>query len=56
MKVLVTGAAGYLGANIVKVLAGSGYRVRGTVRDLSDEDKVGFLKEEPRPLVLNKIP
>eukprot|EP01006_Ploeotia_vitrea_P042846 TRINITY_DN66664_c1_g1_i1.p1 TRINITY_DN66664_c1_g1~~TRINITY_DN66664_c1_g1_i1.p1 ORF type:complete len:390 (+),score=57.22 TRINITY_DN66664_c1_g1_i1:65-1234(+) len=44
--VLVTGAAGYLAANVIKVLIESGYRVRGTVRNLEDKEKVEGLRKE----------
>ena len=42
--VLVTGASGYIATHIVKLLLEKGYRVRGTVRSLKDEKKVGPLK------------
>jgi nucleoside-diphosphate-sugar epimerase len=37
--VLVTGASGFLAAHIIKLLLESGYRVRGTVRDLNKDYK-----------------
>lgn len=43
--VLVTGASGFLGAHIVKVLLDNGYRVRGTVRNLNNENKIQPLRE-----------
>ena len=43
-RVLVTGASGYIAAHIVKLLLESGYRVRGTVRDLKNTKKVAPLK------------
>ncbi len=43
-KVLVTGANGHLGFNIVKLLVNQGYQVRATVRNLSDPAKAGHLK------------
>lgn len=42
--ILVTGAGGFLGSHITKLLIEKGYRVRGTVRNLSDQDKVSALK------------
>jgi len=42
-RVLVTGASGYIAAHIVKLLLESGYRVRGTVRDLKNTKKVAPL-------------
>jgi len=45
--VLVTGANGYIGCTIVKLLLEQGYRVRGTVRDPSDEKKTATLKAFP---------
>lgn len=43
--VLVTGASGYLGAHCVKAALEAGYRVRGTVRSLGNEAKVGPLRK-----------
>ncbi|WP_296680498.1 aldehyde reductase [Novosphingobium sp.] len=37
--VLVTGASGFLGAHCVQQLLEAGYRVRGTLRSLNDEQK-----------------
>lgn len=37
--VLITGATGFVASHIIKVLLEHNYRVRGTVRDLSDERK-----------------
>jgi len=45
--VAVTGADGFIGSHIVKILLGKGYMVRGTVQDL-DPAKVGFLKLLPQ--------
>eukprot|EP00753_Platysulcus_tardus_P008242 PLAT15842.1.p1 GENE.PLAT15842.1~~PLAT15842.1.p1 ORF type:complete len:350 (+),score=165.18 PLAT15842.1:32-1081(+) len=44
--VVVTGAAGYVGSNTVKLLLERGYRVRGTVRDPSSP-KYAFVRELP---------
>lgn len=41
--VAVTGASGYIGAHVVKNLVDAGYTVRGTVRDLSREDKTSYV-------------
>ena len=38
-KVLVTGANGHVGNNLVKALLERGYRVRASVRDSSDRRK-----------------
>ena len=43
--VLVTGASGYIANHIVKQLIELGYRVRGTVRSLKDDKKVGPLRK-----------
>ncbi|KAK6195722.1 hypothetical protein SNE40_001090 [Patella caerulea] len=41
--VLVTGASGYIATHVIKQLQEEGYRVRGTVRSLQDENKVKHL-------------
>lgn len=43
--VAVTGASGYIGAQVVKNLINEGYAIRGCVRDASREDKVSYLKQ-----------
>lgn len=42
--VLVTGASGYIASYIVKLLQEQGWKVRGTVRNLENEEAVSFLK------------
>jgi dihydroflavonol-4-reductase len=44
-RVLVTGANGHVGYNLVKLLAASGYPVRATVRDPNDAEKTRPLRE-----------
>ncbi|XP_076347262.1 uncharacterized protein LOC143245150 isoform X2 [Tachypleus tridentatus] len=43
--VLVTGATGFVSTHVIKLLQGEGYKVRGTVRNLKDEDKVKSIRE-----------
>ena len=43
--VLVTGASGFLASHVVKQLLELGYRVRGTVRSLTDDKKVAPLRK-----------
>ena len=35
--IVVTGATGYLGENIIKLLLQNNYHVKGTVKDLDDK-------------------
>lgn len=44
IKVVVTGANGHLGNNIVRVLVDRGYQVRATVRDITNQDKIKTIK------------
>lgn len=43
--VLVTGASGYIGSHIVANLLSKGRAVRGTVRDSSDPERIGHLRD-----------
>ena len=43
--VLVTGASGYVASHLVLLLQQKGYRVRGTVRSLKNQEKVQPLRE-----------
>ncbi|TXB63199.1 SDR family oxidoreductase [Phaeodactylibacter luteus] len=44
MPILVTGGSGYIASWIIRRLLESGHTVHATVRDLSQEEKVGHLK------------
>ena len=43
--VLVTGAAGYVACHVIQQLQRAGYRVRGTVRDLTNDKKCQAIRE-----------
>lgn len=43
-RVLVTGAAGYVGSHVIKTLLDEGYTVRGSVRDPNDPVKTAHLR------------
>jgi len=45
--VLVTGASGYIGSHVVANLLSKGIKVRATVRDSSDPERVGHLESLP---------
>lgn len=45
--VAVTGAAGFIGGWVVRLLLDKGYRVRACVRDVDDASRTGFLKQMP---------
>jgi len=46
--VTVTGASGYIGSAVVKLLLEKGYKVNGTVRDPNNPAKVDHLKRLPK--------
>ena len=43
----MTGSAGFIGGWVVSLLLDKGYRVRACVRDVNNDDRVGFLKAMP---------
>lgn len=43
--VLVTGVSGYIGSWVAYAALSLGYRVRGTVRSLSNESKISHLRD-----------
>ena len=44
MRILVTGANGHLGTNLVSELLGAGHTVRGSVRSLGDAVRTDHLR------------
>ncbi|MEM9622394.1 MAG: NAD-dependent epimerase/dehydratase family protein [Pseudomonadota bacterium] len=45
--VAVTGAAGFIGGWVVRLLLEQGFRVRACVRNVDDESRTGFLRQMP---------
>ena len=43
--ILVTGATGYIGSQIIEILLKEGYHVRGTVRSLQNQQETAFLSK-----------
>jgi dihydroflavonol-4-reductase len=48
VKVLVTGASGYIASHVINELLRRGYAVVGTVRSLANKDKYSFLYDLPQ--------
>lgn len=42
---VVTGASGYVATELIKQLLSKGYNVRGTVRSLSNKEKISHLEK-----------
>ena len=43
--ILVTGASGYISSYVIRTLLAEGYKVRGTVRSLSNKQKIAHLEK-----------
>ena len=54
-RVLVTGATGFLGSQMTKLLLENGYLVRGTVRSKLNEKKLAPLKSLPNQSSLELV-
>ncbi len=48
-KVLISGAAGFLGSHVLKICAEKGYAIRGAVRNLSETSRLDYLRKVAGP-------
>eukprot|EP00829_Urostomides_striatus_P003485 TRINITY_DN1386_c0_g1_i3.p1 TRINITY_DN1386_c0_g1~~TRINITY_DN1386_c0_g1_i3.p1 ORF type:complete len:115 (-),score=24.04 TRINITY_DN1386_c0_g1_i3:44-355(-) len=44
-KVLISGVSGFLGSQTLKLCLANGYKVKGTVRDLAQKEKIDYLSD-----------